>query len=90
MIPLTLLALAAALASAFVAVAFGEVLTRSVVAGYAAIALFGLAGLAAGGGVVALCVVIIGFLSFAILQLFGWMLVDVDHDHLPLARSWPT
>ena len=83
MIPLTVLALAAALASAFVAVAFGEVLTRSVVAGYAAIALFGLAGLAAGGGVVALCVVIIGLLSFAILQLFGWMLVDVDHDHLP-------
>ena len=35
------------------------------------------------GGVVALCVVIFGLLTFAILQLFGWMLVDVDHDHLP-------
>lgn len=83
MIPLILLALAATLASAFVAVIFGQVLTRSVVASYAAIAAFGFAGLAAGGGVVALCLVIIGLLSFAILQLFGWMLVDVDHDHLP-------
>lgn len=83
MIPLVELALAVALASALVAVVFGQVLTRSVVAGYAAIASFGLAGLAAGGGVVALCVVIFGLLTFAILQLFGWMLVDVDHDHLP-------
>lgn len=83
MISLVELALGVALASALVAIVFGQVLTRSVVAGYAAIAAFGLAGLAAGGGVVALCVVIIGLLTFAILQLFGWMLVDVDHDHLP-------
>ncbi len=83
MISLIPIALVVALASAAVAVVFGQVLSRSVVAGYAAIAAFGLAGLAAGGGVVALCFVIVGLLSFLLLQLFGWMLVDVDHDHLP-------
>ena len=77
------LALLFALACALVAVVFGEVLTRSVVAGHAATAAFVLAALAAGGGVVALCGVIVGLLSFALLQLFGWMPVDVDHDHLP-------
>lgn len=49
----------------------------------ASLAAFGLACLAAGGGVVALCVVIVGLLSLSIVQLFGWMLVDIDHDHLP-------
>lgn len=83
MIVLIGLALLLAIACALVAVVFGEVLTRSVVAGYAATSAFGLAALAAGGGVVALCGVIVGLLSFALVQLFGWMLVDVDHDHLP-------
>lgn len=72
-----------ALASALAAVLLGEVLTRSIVAASAAIAAFGLACLAAGGAAVALSVVIVGLLSLAIVQLFGWMLVDVDHDHLP-------
>lgn len=83
-----------ALVCAGVAVVLGAVLTRSIVAASAALAAFGLACLAAGGSVVALCVVIVGLLALAILQLFGWMLVDVDHDHLPplalrttLARS---
>jgi hypothetical protein len=83
MIALIEIALLIALVCALVAVVFGEVLTRSIVAGYAAIGAFGLAALAAGGGVVALCGVIVGLLSFALVQLFGWMLVDVDHDHLP-------
>ena len=69
--------------SALAAVLLGEVLTRSIVAASAALAAFGLACLAAGGGVVALCIVIVGLLSLSIVQLFGWMLVDIDHDHLP-------
>lgn len=76
-------AIVCALASALAAVLLGEVLTRSIVAASAALAAFGLACLAAGGSVVPLSIVIVGLLSLAILQLFGWMLVDVDHDHLP-------
>ncbi len=76
-------AIACALASALAAVLLGEVLTRSIVAASAALAAFGLACLAAGGSVVPLSLVIVGLLSLAIVQLFGWMLVDVDHDHLP-------
>jgi hypothetical protein len=72
-----------ALVCALAAVLLGEVLTRSIVAASAAIAAFGLAGLAAGSAVVALSIVVVGLLSLAIVQLFGWMLVDVDHDHLP-------
>lgn len=83
MSPLVELASISAIGSALVAVVFGQVLTRSVVAGYAAIAAFGLAALGAGAGVLAQSFVIVGLLSFAILQLLGWMLVDVDHDHLP-------
>ena len=82
-------ALTVALACALVAVVFGQVLTRSIIAGHAALAALGLACLVAGGGVLALCFVIIGLLWLAILQLFGWMLVDVDHDHLA-ALSWRT
>jgi hypothetical protein len=81
--PLIEAAVVFALASALAAVLLGEVLTRSIIAASAAIAAFGLAWLAAGGAVVALSVVIVGLLSLAIVQLFGWMLVDVDHDHLP-------
>jgi len=83
MIALEALALLVALGCALAAVAFGQVLTRAVVASHAAVAAFGLACLVAGGGVLALCFAIVGLVSLAILQLFGWMLVDVDHDHLP-------
>jgi NADH:ubiquinone oxidoreductase subunit 6 (subunit J) len=83
MTELIAIAVVLAFVCAAVAVVLGEVLTRSIVAASAAVAAFGLAGLAAGGSVVALCVVIVGLLALAILQLFGWMLVDVDHDHLP-------
>jgi predicted outer membrane lipoprotein len=86
MSPLVELATIAAIVLALVAVVSGQVLTRSVVAGHAAIAAFGLAALGAGAGVLALCFVIVGLLGLAILQLFGWMLVDIDHDHLPPPR----
>ena len=51
-----------------VPVLLGEVLTRSIVAASAAIAAFGLVCLAAGGGVVALCLAIVGLLSLSIVQ----------------------
>ncbi len=82
MTALIAVAVVGALVFAVLAVLVGEVLTRSVVAASASLAAFGLACLAAGGSVVALCLVIAGLLALAIVQLFGWMLVDVDHDHL--------
>jgi len=82
-ISLVEVALLLALASALAAVVLGQVLTRSVLAGHAAMAGLGLACLAAGGGVLALCFVLFGLVWLVILQLFGWMLVDVDRDHLP-------
>lgn len=82
-------ALLVALASALAAILLGQVLTRSVLAGHAAMAGLGLACLAAGGGVLALCFVLFGLVWLVILQLFGWMLVDVDRDHLP-APAWRT
>ncbi|MFO0691217.1 MAG: hypothetical protein U0900_21135 [Myxococcota bacterium] len=89
MSPLVGIALVVALASALAAVVLGQVLTRSVLAGHAAMAALGLACLAAGGGVLALCFVLFGLVWLAILQLFGWMLVDVDRDHLP-SPAWRT
>lgn len=86
---LVAVALLVALGSALAAVVLGQVLTRSVLAGHAAMAALGLACLAAGGGVLALCFVLFGLVWLAILQLFGWMLVDVDRDHLP-APAWRT
>lgn len=83
MIELIEAAVVLVLVCALAAVLLGEVLTRSIVAASAAIAGFGLVRLAAGGGVVALCIAIVGLLSLSIVQLFGWMLVDIDHDHLP-------
>lgn len=79
--------LALSLGSAFVAVVFGQVLSRAVIAGHVAVAALGLAGLAAGGGLTALALVVFGLLWLALLQLIGWMLVDVDHDHLPALRA---
>lgn len=89
MSPVVEVALALALVSALIAVVVGRVLTRSVLAGHAAMAGLGFACLAAGGGVLALCFVLFGLVWLSILQLFGWMLVDVDGDHLP-APSWRT
>lgn len=82
-------ALAVGLVCALVAVVQGQVLTRAVLAGAAAMVAFGLALLAAGAGVLALCFVLFALVWLAVLQLFGWMLVDVDHDHLP-GLSWRT
>jgi len=72
-----------AFASAFAAVILGRNLTRSIFA--AVIALAALAGslIAVDAGFAALSAITISALILATLQLFGWMLVDVDRDHLP-------
>lgn len=82
-------ALGFGLLAALMAVVQGQVLSRAVLAGAAAMSALGLALLAAGGGVLALCFVLVALVWLAVLQLFGWMLVDVDHDHLP-GLSWRT
>lgn len=82
-------ALAIGLVCALVAVVQGQVLSRAVLAGAAALVALGLALLAAGGGVLALCFVLFGLVWLGVLQLFGWMLVDIDHDHLP-GLTWRT
>lgn len=71
-----------ALTSAFAAVVLGRNLTRSLGAAFAFVAALGFALLAAGMGFLALVVVILAALILATIQLFGWMLVDVDRDHL--------
>jgi NADH:ubiquinone oxidoreductase subunit 6 (subunit J) len=75
--------LAVALLSAFDAIALGRNLTRSLVAGTIFVAALGFALLVAGAGYLSLVVVILAALELAVLQVFGWMLVDVDRDHLP-------
>jgi len=77
------LLLAMALLAALVSVVLGRNLTRSLVAGHAALAALVLALVLAGVGYLALVVPILGGLALATLQLFGWMLVDVERDHLP-------
>jgi hypothetical protein len=73
----------AALASAFATIVLGRNLTRSVTAGYVFLATGSLALAMAGGGFLAWTVAIGGTATLAIVQVFGWMLVDVDRDHLP-------
>lgn len=82
-------ALGLGVAAALVAVLCGAVLSRAVLAGCVAVVVLGLGGLASGGGVLVLCFVAISLLWLVLLQLFGWMLVDVDHDHLP-RQAWST
>jgi hypothetical protein len=73
----------AALASAFAAIMLGRNLTRSVTAGYVFIAFAVLACAMAGVGFLGWIVAIGATLTLASVQVFGWMLVDVDRDHLP-------
>ena len=86
--------LSVALASAFGAIVLGRNLTRSLVAGSVFVAGLGFALLVAGAGFLSFVVVVPGALMLATIQVFGWMLVDIDRDHLPptdrptwLARS---
>ncbi len=71
-----------ALGSALAAIGLGRNLTRSIIAGYASFAALGFSLLVANAGFPGVIVVMVGVLVLAILQIFGWMLVDVDRDHL--------
>ena len=82
MIALLLFFLSFALLCAMLAIVLGRNLTRSVVAGFAMITGLVFALLIARGGYFGLVVVSVGALMLAAIQLFGWMLVDVDRDHL--------
>lgn len=82
MMALLLFFLSASLLCALLAIVLGRNLTRSVVAGFAMIAGLVFALLIARGGYFGLFVVSMGAMMLAAIQLFGWMLVDVDRDHL--------
>lgn len=71
------------LVSAFAAIVLGRNLTRSIVAGFVFTAALGWTLQLAGAGFLAFVVAILAVLELTTLQLFGWMLVDVDRDHLP-------
>lgn len=64
------------------AVFLGRNLTRSLLAGYAFMGCLCLALSGAGAGFLAVVVSIMGAMGLAGIQVFGWMLVDVDRDHL--------
>lgn len=79
----TAAALLVALGAALAAVLLGGNLTRSIAAAGVGIAGLAISMLLVGAGFVALFVTTVAALVLAMIQLFGWMLVDVDRDHLP-------
>jgi len=76
--------LGAALGCAFFAIAAGRNLNRALVASMAFVALLGAALWQAGVGFVAFATTILVATAILTVQLFGWMLVDVDRDHVPV------
>jgi hypothetical protein len=72
-----------ALGAALASVVAGRNLTRSIAAGAISIGGLGVALTSAGAGFVGFFVLIMAALVLTTIQLFGWMLVDVDRDHLP-------
>lgn len=75
--------LAVCVVSAFCAVALGRNLTRSLVSGTVFVSALSFMLLIAGAGYLSFVVAMLAALTLVLLQLFGWMLVDVDRDHLP-------
>jgi len=80
--------------AAFMSVVLGRNLTRSIAAAVVSVAALAFALVQAEGGYAAIFALTVAALVLAMVQLFGWMLVDVDRDHLPptdrgtwLARS---
>jgi hypothetical protein len=68
---------------AVTAIVLGRNLTRSVMIGYAFVGCLCIVLLVAGAGFLAVIVSILSAVGLASIQAMGWMLVDVDHDHLP-------
>lgn len=64
------------------AILFGGNLTRSVMIGYVFVGCLCLALLVAEAGFLAIVVSVMSAIGLASIQVFGWMLVDVDRDHL--------
>ena len=82
-------ALAIALLAAFASIVVGRNLTRQIAAALVFTVAMAFTLLFAGSGFVGLVVAILAALWLGVIQLFGWMLVDVDRDHLP-ATDRPT
>lgn len=72
-----------AFVAAFASVVLGRNLTRSIFAAVLVLGLLAVVFVATGEGYAALFAVMLAGLALATIQLFGWMLVDVDRDHLP-------
>jgi hypothetical protein len=77
------IAIVVALLSGFSAIVLGRNLTYSIAAAGIAVLALAIALLASGVGFIALFVAIPFGLILSLVQLFGWMLVDVDRDHVP-------
>jgi NADH:ubiquinone oxidoreductase subunit 6 (subunit J) len=69
-------------ALAGLAIVLGRNLTRSVMIGYGFVGTLCGALLVAGAGFLAVIVSVLAAIALASIQVFGWMLVDVDRDHL--------
>jgi hypothetical protein len=67
---------------AVAAIVLGRNLTRSVMIGYAFVGCLCIVLLVAGAGFLAVIVGIGSAIGLASIQAIGWMLVDVDRDHL--------
>ena len=78
-----------AIIAALMSVVLGRNLTRSIAAAVVSIAALAFALVKAEGGYASIFALTVAALALAIVQLFGWMLVDVDRDHLP-ATDWGT
>ena len=86
--------LALAFLAGLAAIVLGRNLTRSILAAVFALTGVGVAFAGAGVGFAGHFALVVAALGLCLLQLIGWMLVDVDRDHLPttdrptgLARS---
>jgi hypothetical protein len=77
----------AAWLAAFAAIVLGRNLTRSLSAAYVFLAGLIVALALVGSGYGAWVLVIGAGATLALVQVFGWMLVDVDQDHLPPTES---
>lgn len=83
MTSLLVFVLALACLAAFGSVVLGRNLTRSIFAAGVSLLALGVVLVEAGGGYPAWLALVGATLALALVQLFGWMLVDVDRDHLP-------
>ena len=68
---------------ALAAIVLGRNLTRSVMIGYVFVGGLCIVLLVAGAGFLAVIVSIVSVIGLASIQAIGWMLVDVNRDHLP-------